>query len=124
MIGKLPKSEAWKQSDPDRPGLLLHPSYSSRDSLLEFEQTRAEKPYRTPNDSDRAFALELRGGLPIGWEALQPSEPHHSPDKATPSYYTKNESFASGISKIWCLLISTVGGGGIYRAMGELHRLG
>jgi hypothetical protein len=31
MIGKLPKSEGWKQSDPDRPGLLLHPRYSSRD---------------------------------------------------------------------------------------------
>jgi hypothetical protein len=33
------------------------------------------------------------------WEALRPSEPRHSPDMATPSYYTKNESFASGISK-------------------------
>jgi hypothetical protein len=33
MMGKLPKSEAWKQSDPDRPGLLPHPSYSSRDSI-------------------------------------------------------------------------------------------
>jgi hypothetical protein len=36
MMGTLPKSEAWKQSDPDRPGLLLHPRYSSRDSLLEY----------------------------------------------------------------------------------------
>jgi hypothetical protein len=35
MIGKLLKSEAWKQSDPDRPRLLLHPRYSSRDSLSE-----------------------------------------------------------------------------------------
>jgi hypothetical protein len=35
MMGKLPKSKAWKQSDPDRPGLLLHPRYSSRDSLSE-----------------------------------------------------------------------------------------
>jgi hypothetical protein len=33
VIGKLPKSEAWKYSDPDRPGLLLHPRYSSRDSV-------------------------------------------------------------------------------------------
>jgi hypothetical protein len=47
--------------------------------------------------------LELRGGLPIGWEALRTSEPHHSSDKATPSYYIKNESFASEISKIWCV---------------------
>jgi hypothetical protein len=33
MMGKLPKSKAWKQSDPDRPGLLSHPRYLSRDSL-------------------------------------------------------------------------------------------
>jgi hypothetical protein len=51
-------------------------------------------------DSGRAFTVELQGGLPIDWEALQPSEPRHFPDKATPSYYTKNESFASGISKM------------------------
>jgi hypothetical protein len=35
MIDKLLKSEAWKQSDSDRSRLLLHPRYSSRDSLLE-----------------------------------------------------------------------------------------
>jgi hypothetical protein len=35
----------------------------------------------------------------IGLEALRPTEPRHSPDKAMPSYYTKNESFTSGISK-------------------------
>jgi hypothetical protein len=112
MIGKLPKSEAWKQSDLDRSGLLLHPMYSSRDSLSEsigFRQsfhtqaTRAEKPCWTLKDSDRASALELRGGLLTGREALQPSEPHHSANKATPSYYTKNGSFASGISKMWCV---------------------
>jgi hypothetical protein len=33
MMDKLPKSEAWKQSDPDSLGLLLHPRYSSRDSI-------------------------------------------------------------------------------------------
>jgi hypothetical protein len=38
-------------------------------------------------------------GLSTGREALWPSEPRHFPDKATPSYYTKNEIFASGISK-------------------------
>jgi hypothetical protein len=105
MIGKLPKSEAWKESDPDRPGLLLHQRYSSRDSLSEsiacaLKQTRAEKFYRTPKDSDRASTFELRGGLPIGREVLRPSDPHHSPDNAMPSYYTKDESFASGISKV------------------------
>jgi hypothetical protein len=35
MMGKLPKFEAWKASDPNRPGLLLHPRYLSRDSLSE-----------------------------------------------------------------------------------------
>jgi hypothetical protein len=40
----------------------------------------------------------------MGWEALGPSEPRHSPNKATLSYYTKNESVASGISKMWCML--------------------
>jgi hypothetical protein len=33
MMGKLPKSEAWKQSDLDKLGLLLHPRYSSIDSI-------------------------------------------------------------------------------------------
>jgi hypothetical protein len=35
-----------------------------------------------------------------GQEALRPSEPCHSLDNATPSYYTKNGSFACGISKM------------------------
>jgi hypothetical protein len=46
---------------------------------------------------------ELQGGLLIGREALLPSEPGHSPNMATPSYYTKNERFASGFSKVWCV---------------------
>jgi hypothetical protein len=78
---------------------------SDRASAL--EQTRSEKPCQTPKDSGISSVLELQGGLPTGQEALQPSEPQHSPDKATPSYYTKNGSFSSGISKIWCVLIST-----------------
>jgi hypothetical protein len=49
--------------------------------------------------------LELRGGLPTGREALPPSKPCHSPDKAMPRYYTKNESFASEISKMWCVCV-------------------
>jgi hypothetical protein len=36
--------------------------------------------------------------------------PCHSPDKAMPSYYTKNESFASGISKLWCVSTFTMRG--------------
>jgi hypothetical protein len=49
--------------------------------------------------------LELRGGLPTGCEALWPSKPRHSHDKDTPSYYTKNEILASGISKVWCVCV-------------------
>jgi hypothetical protein len=33
MMGKLPKSEAWKQSDPNMLGLLPHPRCLSRDSI-------------------------------------------------------------------------------------------
>jgi hypothetical protein len=111
-MGKLPKSEAWKQSDPHRLGLLPHPKYLSRDSLSEsvgfrqsftLEQTRAENPCRTPKDSGRASALELCGGLLTGQENIWPLEPHHSLEKATASYYTKNGSSASGISKMWCV---------------------
>jgi hypothetical protein len=101
--------------------LCRNPLNSGRASAL--EQTRAEKPYRTPKDSSRASAFELRGGFLKGREALQPSEPRHSPDKATPSYYTKNRSFASGISKMWCVLIST-GRVVFIGPWGELHRLG
>jgi hypothetical protein len=53
---------------------------SSRASML--KQTGAEKPCRTLKDYVRASALELRGGFPTSWEALQP---YHTPDKATPS---------------------------------------
>jgi hypothetical protein len=64
-----------------------------------MQGTRAETLCQNPYDSDRASALELQGGLQIGREALRPSELHHSPDKATPRYHTKNESFASEIFK-------------------------
>jgi hypothetical protein len=51
MIGKLLKSEAWKQSDPDRPGLLLHPRYSSRDSLVGIHRILVELPHLTKLES-------------------------------------------------------------------------
>jgi hypothetical protein len=35
MMGKLPKSKAWKQSDPDKTRLLLHPRYLSRNSTCQ-----------------------------------------------------------------------------------------
>jgi hypothetical protein len=42
MMGKLPKSEAWKQSDPDTPGLLPHPRYSSRDFSVRIHRISIE----------------------------------------------------------------------------------
>jgi hypothetical protein len=78
------------------------------------EQTRAEKSYRTLKDFSKASTLDLQGGLLTGQEALWPSEPHHSPDKATPSYYTNKESFASGISKMWCVCVSTFTSRGVF----------
>jgi hypothetical protein len=62
MIGKLPKSEAWKQSDPDKPGLLLHPRYSSRDSI---------RIYRILAELPHSSKLELRN--PVGPQRI-PSE--------------------------------------------------
>jgi hypothetical protein len=44
MIGKLPKSESWKQSDHDRPGSLHHLRYSSRDSVI-IHRILAEIPH-------------------------------------------------------------------------------
>jgi hypothetical protein len=55
MTDKLPKSEAWKQSDPDRLGLLLHPRYLSKDSvgihripveLLHLSKLESKNPVR------------------------------------------------------------------------------
>jgi hypothetical protein len=43
-MGKLPKSGEWKQSDPDRAGLLPHPRYSSRDSI-EIRRIPTELPH-------------------------------------------------------------------------------
>jgi hypothetical protein len=55
VIDKLPKFEAWKQSDPDRPGLLLHPRYSTRDSV---------GIHRIPAKLQHLSKLELRN--PVG----------------------------------------------------------
>jgi hypothetical protein len=51
MMGKLPKSEAWKQSDPDRPTFLLHPRYSSGHSI---------RIRRIPAELSHSSKLELR----------------------------------------------------------------
>jgi hypothetical protein len=91
---------------------VLEQRLSIRISAL--EQTRAEKPCRTPKDSSTASALKLRGGLPTGWVALRPLEPRHSPDKATPSHYTNNGSLASGISDMWCVFWFPPVGGGVF----------
>jgi hypothetical protein len=72
MIGKLPKSYFTQGTRAET--LCRNPMDSGRASAL--NQTRAEKPYRTLKDSDRASTLELWGGLLTGREALQPSKPH------------------------------------------------
>jgi hypothetical protein len=78
-----------------------------RERASALEQTRDEKLCQTPKDSGRDSVLKLRGVLPTGREALRSSEPRHSHDKAMPSYYTKNESFVSGIFKMWCVCVLT-----------------
>jgi hypothetical protein len=60
--------------------LCQKPYDSSRASAL--KQTREKKPCQTLKDSDKASVPELRGGLSTGREALQPSEPCHSLNKA------------------------------------------
>jgi hypothetical protein len=67
--------------------------------------------------------LELRGRLLTSREALRPSEPHHSPNKVTPSYYTKNVSFASEISIMWCVCVDLHHEGPFIEAEGSLYRL-
>jgi hypothetical protein len=54
-MGKLPKSKARKQSDPDRPGLLPHTRYLSKDSVR-MQRIPVELPYSSK--------LELRN--PVG----------------------------------------------------------
>jgi hypothetical protein len=58
MMGKLPKFKASKQSDPDRPGLLLHPRYLSRDSLSESILT--ELPHSSKLESRNPMVCVLK----------------------------------------------------------------
>jgi hypothetical protein len=51
-----------------------------------------------PKGFRQSFYARPTRRAPDRQETLQPTEPHHSPDKATPSYYTKNESYASAIA--------------------------
>jgi hypothetical protein len=81
MIGKLPKSEAGKLSDPDRLGLLFHPRYSSRDSVgihripaellhsSKLEPRNPIRPWRIPIDLPRSSYKEG------SWQAKRPSSP-------------------------------------------------
>jgi hypothetical protein len=54
MIDKLSKSEACKQSDPDRPGLLLHPRYST------LHQRLSIRIHRIPTELLHLSKLEPR----------------------------------------------------------------
>jgi hypothetical protein len=77
---------------------------------VEIHRIPAELPYSSKLEPKnpvrpRRISTELvRSRYEEGSRQVRrPSEPLHSLDKATPSYYTKNESFVSGISKIWCV---------------------
>jgi hypothetical protein len=67
MIGKLRKSKAWKQSDPDRPGLLLHQRYSSRLSV---------RIHRISTELPHSFKLEPRN--PVRPRRILTELPHSS----------------------------------------------
>jgi hypothetical protein len=80
MIGQLPKSEAWKQSVPGRLSLLLHPRYSSGDSvriykilgellhLSKLEPRKSIEPQRIPTELPRSRYAEgsQQAGRPSG----------------------------------------------------------
>jgi hypothetical protein len=76
--------------------IQAEPPHSSK-----LEPRNPMGPRRIPTE---LLCLSYEEGS-IGWEALQNSEPRHSPGKAVPSYYTMIECFASGISKMWCVCI-------------------
>jgi hypothetical protein len=71
MIGKLPKSEASKQSDPDRLGLLLHPRHSSKlepRNPIEHRRTPTKLPRPSYEDGSqqarRPFGPQSLATLP------------------------------------------------------------
>jgi hypothetical protein len=78
MIGKLSKSKVWKQSDPDRSGLLLHPRYSSRESPVELphssklEPRNPVGPRRIPTELSHSSYEEgsRQAGRPSGPQSL------------------------------------------------------
>jgi hypothetical protein len=81
------------------------------DRAFTLEQTRAEKPCQTLKNSNRDSVLKLRGGLPIGQEALWPSEPRLSPDKAMAATTLRMRALqVEFLSNGVCLLITTRGG--------------
>jgi hypothetical protein len=134
MIGKLPKSEAWKQSDPDRPRLLLHPRYLSRDSV---------RIHRIPVELLQSSKLEPRN--PIGPPRTPTELPHPSYEEGSRQAGRTSSPQSLAILPIMlhqattlrmralqvefpncgvCVLISTGGVGGYLLGRGELHQIG
>jgi hypothetical protein len=61
MMGKLSKSEEWKLSDPDRPGLRLHPKVLDHRLSVRIHRISAELPHLSK--------LELRNSVgPKGFQ--------------------------------------------------------
>jgi hypothetical protein len=67
-------------------------------------------------DFDRAFVPELQGGLPAYQMPSGLSEPCHSPDRATPSYYITELELCTGISEVDVCVLQPRGLGGSYRS--------
>jgi hypothetical protein len=70
MIGKLPKSEVSKQSDPDMMGLRLHPRYPNTNPLIEsvgFQQSfHARATRRAPDRPEGPPGPQNLATLPTG----------------------------------------------------------
>jgi hypothetical protein len=92
MIGKLPKSEVSKQSDPDRPGLRLHLRYLRTDFLMKsigFRQSfHARATWRAPNKLGGPPGSHNLATLPTGLRLAST---------------LLNWSFASGMSEVGCV---------------------
>jgi hypothetical protein len=94
-------------------GIPIH-LWDSRKDSVGIHRIPAELPHSSKLESRNPEVLPPKGfrlsfharatrrspDRPGGPPALRP---HHSPDKDTPSYYTKNGSSASGVSKMWCV---------------------
>jgi hypothetical protein len=128
VIGKLPKSEAWKQSDPDR---LLYPRYSSTDSVG-IHRIPTELPYSSKLEQRNPIRLQR-----IPTELLRSSYEEDSRQVGRPSGPQSLATLPTRLRLATTLRIKTLSvefpcngvcsdfhRRGIYKAVRVLHRLG